>query len=299
MSGSRPKKRKNVDGAYHPRRDPSKKRKTNPNKENTNLNKAAMRSQTQQTITSPTGETITVKTSCVIEEKMVDGSPDSKAVFQKKFIESNNNNIPTHRNITITERSKNGSPTKVKTVTPSKTEMTCSSKIGGMRFFSNIPANNPISPIKKLPLKFSIEKDETSQDIKQCTVTEKTQEITIKLDELKKTLKEIKDNCGTRICSQNSVMVKEGVNAKKGSATKYAQTTLFEKNYNWEWLHLVAYSILGSDSQDEKNLVCGTDHSNTEMMAIEQEIKFLAQQYSDGFKLQIKANLIQNTHIAT
>ena len=76
--------------------------------------------------------------------------------------------------------------------------------------------------------------------------------------------------------------------------------TVQEKGKGWEWLHLVAFSMGGIDSQPQVpgNLVAGTYESNTEMMAVEDAIKWAVEKYSVVVNLDVSAKLITGTHVA-
>ncbi len=67
---------------------------------------------------------------------------------------------------------------------------------------------------------------------------------------------------------------------------------------DWEWLHLVAFSMGGIEGipQQASNLVAGTYHANTEMMLYENAVKKLIEDYKEPLDVSIKAHLIMHTH---
>ncbi len=99
--------------------------------------------------------------------------------------------------------------------------------------------------------------------------------------------------------SQNKEMVEKDNPEKMGSATQYAKASqLFPEKKFWEWLHLVAFSVLGKEGQHEGNLVAGTKHANTDMMFVESLINYFSKSYPEGFLLDVEADLIEKTQLA-
>lgn len=94
-----------------------------------------------------------------------------------------------------------------------------------------------------------------------------------------------------RVPSQNQV---KGQSAKEHAAEKKINI----QNFKWEWLHLVANMIAGKKSQTDDNLVGGSNHSNTDMMIVENNMKYLAKHYPQGFDIEVSAMMIDDTDVA-
>lgn len=70
-------------------------------------------------------------------------------------------------------------------------------------------------------------------------------------------------------------------------------------DHDWEWLHLVAFSMGGIDSipQQAANLVVGTYHANTEMILYENAIKRLVEE-GGPLGVRVRARLILHSHVS-
>lgn len=122
-------------------------------------------------------------------------------------------------------------------------------------------------------------------------------QVTITKKLLTQTKRKIDRNNGRRICSQNSLMIKEGFEEKDGSATQYGQEII--EGMKFEWLHFIAHRVLGDKSQFEKNLGCGSFDANTEMTFIEMQHPTLSKAYPDGYNLKVDAEFVEGTHLLT
>ncbi len=240
----------------------------------------------------PTKSAILIKET-VVEEK---NRPAFTSLFTKKLEQ-----ISCHRPIHSIIFDENGSPTKI--ITPEKkTELYRTGKLGDADFFSDDVLD--AKKLERKPLADLTKRDTFLSSaaytaIKKPTTSTKVQSIKITPALLKTTAREIKKNNNRRSCSQAQVMVKKGVNSKKGSATQYAKATKdFPKELKWEWLHLIAHRFLGKKAQNENNLVCGINFANTDMMFAEAEINYLMTKYPEGIQLDIECELIANTQIA-
>ena len=90
-------------------------------------------------------------------------------------------------------------------------------------------------------------------------------------------------------------------NVKASWAAACAQMEdLPRKPVAWEWLHLVAFKMggLDHDPQAAANLVAGTYDANTEMMAVEDAVKWAVETYDIVVTLDVSAELIVGTHVA-
>jgi len=132
----------------------------------------------------------------------------------------------------------------------------------------------------------------------------KTKEISVKLTaaSIGKVKKQYKENAYRREGkSQQAVM---SINTKacksENNATNYVRAAgILPEDHKCEWLHCVAYSLIGKDSQAIDNLVAGSFHANTNMMMIEDSLEYLVKQYKSGVTLTVNVDLIPETHIAT
>lgn len=210
-------------------------------------------------------------------------------------------NIKSHRPVaSITEVTANGSPVEV--LTPGGTRLHRVSAFNAFSVFSNNDQLKTIRSVKaeeRIPSKSSFFKTLAhTKYIVPAVSDTKFQEKLLVLKELER-LKELNiANNSKRAISQNKVMTRKGIDERKGSAKKYVAATEQFISMPWEWLHLVAHSLWGGASQNKDNLVAGSAYANTEMLFIENELKYLASIYPLGFKLSVKAHLVPKTHIA-
>ncbi|MEW5552188.1 hypothetical protein ABGT22_19990 [Peribacillus frigoritolerans] len=71
-------------------------------------------------------------------------------------------------------------------------------------------------------------------------------------------------------------------------------------NVDWHWCHLIAFSMLSAENaQIKKNLVCGTAPFNGQMINIEQAVKHFIYKHKRHLLIEVKADIIQGTHLAT
>lgn len=243
----------------------------------------------------PTGEP--TKHHAVISKSFLKQNPDFQAVEDElinKFKELTTS-IETHRDATPVEFSKTGTPVRVVTNTPSKTTLDAT-RLGGLVIFSNIPTHI-LSPVRQLDAKSDFYQSEQFKAIKKAIDHFKLQEIEVSRSLLKKSAKEIEDTGGKR--SQAQQMVNKGYPATSASATTYAKATeVTELDIPCEWLHLLAYFLMGEQSQHDGNLVCGSKDANTLMGFVEAQYDLLAKTYP-SFTLKICAKTIPDTHIAS
>lgn len=224
----------------------------------------------------------------------------TESTLEKTFefiYESGIETTPTKRAINRLEYGSNGSP--LAAITPGNSRLPLGEKLGPLYIFNNLP-NGMASSIKPNFSMDEFKQTETFQSVKKILDEVKAQELLITKPLIEKTKLSNKANKKKR--DQNAVMREDGYSSDYASANKYASelTKTYEaENIRWEWLHLIAYMILGLKSQDDENLVCGTGPANTEMIFVENELGFLAETYPEGFKLQVSAELIPGTHLAS
>lgn len=200
----------------------------------------------------------------------------------------------------ISQKSRVNSPVAV--MTPTGTILPRVARFGVLSLFSNDASAIPIidlDPITSLIDKEKFYSSESFDSIVEPDKNEKEKHTIVTHKMLEKRRAEDLKNAFRRSVSQNKIMAKDGVPERKGSATDYVyETSLFENDIRWEWLHLVAHMMMGAPSQTSDNLVAGTAFSNTEMMFAEASLNYLARVYPEGFKISVKATLIPETHIA-
>ncbi|MDR3492029.1 MAG: hypothetical protein P4M12_08320 [Gammaproteobacteria bacterium] len=222
-------------------------------------------------------------------------TPNRAEKVKRKFEEAAAN-ADTNRPIESVEYSASGSPVAV--VTPGKTVLKRYKKVG-LNFYSNLsPAP---SPSKNIIIEEFFFNTENYKSVKKPSEKIKANAITITPETLKKAKKEFEAQGKKRHISQNRVMAKTGEKetVKNAGATKYAKATkVFDENTKWEWLHLIAHSLLVKNAQAEVNLAAGTAFANTDMMLAEDLIGPMAKAFPNGIRISCKAHLITNTQIA-
>lgn len=139
--------------------------------------------------------------------------------------------------------------------------------------------------------------------------SEKANSLTITPESLLKVEREKRDNKAlhntTRITSQNAAVAKSKKDTKAASADDYLQfkhfldtaRTVQDHEMKGQWLHLIAHHFLGNESQDEANLVAGTDLANATMLITSESLVGFFKKMYDKFELDVKACTISKTHI--
>jgi len=244
-----------------------------------------------------------IKTGMLIDKSKIEFKAESaKDKLTEKLIKHlSNTNASTLSNL---------SPGKTTASTPNGTRMKKRIDFSSVAFFSEQretlaqqPPSQPIVKKEDAELDAFIQSDvfKLIADVKSNT---KQVSHTISQSELEKITAKYKENNYRRETSQSAVVVKDKYKGKQVRAADYAEqvfepTVLCDiKNIKWEWLHLVAYCLLGEKSQTVDNLICGLKSGNTAMMLVENEMQFLAEHYPDGFELVVTASLIPGTHAA-
>lgn len=290
-------KRKFGDLAYHPSRDPANKRSKSNSYSSASL--FHTRADSRKTFVDETGNTVAIKTATLIESTSLPKEIIADAHERFKSIDTNR---PVDK---VTVRSGQNSPLKV--ITPNKTQLTRTKKVGlpngAINLYSNAPQEHDTQQENyKENIEPAFYQSESYKsvakivgEINKIKVVDVTQEM------VKETRKEKDSNLGRRVGTQHQAMASSSAAVKKVSATKYALAAGVQvHNIPWEYAHLVMYTILGALSQTTDNLCATTKFCNTDMMALEAEVlEMLKNEYSEGFTLNVKANIIPNTHIAT
>ncbi|RFB46155.1 hypothetical protein [Bacillus sp. dmp10] len=71
-------------------------------------------------------------------------------------------------------------------------------------------------------------------------------------------------------------------------------------NVEWHWCHLIAFSMASNQkAQSKGNLVCGTATLNRQMTNVELAVKDFVRTYKRTLLLEVKADIIKDTHIVT
>lgn len=249
------------------------------------------RTNTSSNITNEKGELVPLKTAVIIDHDKYTRRHPGKVV-------TDFHSIASHRSpIQVSKTTTNDSPIAVDT--PGGTTLGLVESFGFMRFFANKPSDTS-AIIHELDVTKDFVNSPQFAGINAILDKIKYQKTTITRAKLNKTKREYINNQSRRIGdSQNAAMKKKGDNTITGSATKYVKETYLFPDMKWQWLHLVAYMIAGKKSQQADNFVAGTVEANTNMMFPEAEMRYLAKTYTQGFQLEVTANLIEGTHIAT
>jgi hypothetical protein len=199
------------------------------------------------------------------------------------------------RNIRILKRSATGTPVKVST--PGKTCYFKKKNVGSILFFSNMAPVIEREPVTEIDEENELFDSRAYQSVKACDSDIKRQILHITPEHIRAIARE-RSRAGRRPISQNQVMKKTKGKAKDASATLYAGATeLFSKDQKWEWLHMLAYAILGKLGQDADNLVCGSFDANTDMIFAEAEINKMVAAYPNGFDLEVIARMVKGTQL--
>jgi hypothetical protein len=285
-------RKKSRDGAYRP----GNKRKYNKKSSGKTVRPSNLRMKSDLEIDGQP-----VKTTVMFDIAIFDQSSLNVSEV-KNLIATNVTTARTYRPVhQIIEFSKNGSPITV--ITPGKSQLERKNRMRSCSFFNNVRREIKFDTIETQTIidpSSGFFASEAYKNIKEIHDTVKLQDVTVTCALLNKTRRNHHMNGKQRVTSQHKKMVRDDVSEKLGSARTYTVATeLFSETLKWEWLHLVAYMILGPESQDADNLVSGTNHANSMMMLAENEMEYLAKHYPKGFQLSIRANLIPNTHIAT
>lgn len=275
------KKRSSWDSAaFNPKR---------PNQQHTrkpkaNVNVLAMRADTKmQNDDKP------VKVIVVVHEDKITAKldPNFTENLAKEFAK-----VPGNRPGKVTKKSAiTDSPLEAET--PGGSVLHRKSRLGILSFLSNQPSDSLID----LQLQESIINKEFYNSPQYKAITEV-------VDHYKKQSTVVKSESRTKHVAET--YKKNNKTIMGVAATEYVQSTrsseenikLFNDHIKCEWLHLVARMfdpLLGQDSGD---IVAGTYHANTEMVLVEQQMKFLASKYPEGVLLEVFADLIPDTHIA-
>lgn len=197
--------------------------------------------------------------------------------------------------VRVVERSGSGTPKVVRT--PGKTLYYLYKRINPALFFSSIPQPPSNEPVTALNQDNPLFQSESYQNVKKTDVQEKRQRVTITKKQQQAVARE-KAKTGKQR-NQNKVMREGTVDPTLASATTYAQATgLFPSKQEFEWLHMIAYSILGQISQAEGNLFCGSFHANTDMMFAEAQVKDFVKKYPEGFDLEVVPHMVVGTQLA-
>ncbi|MDR3492830.1 MAG: hypothetical protein P4M12_12460 [Gammaproteobacteria bacterium] len=236
-----------------------------------------------------------IKTSVLINHQKL-------ALEKTKRLVKSLNVITTHRPIkSISEKSEADSPIEV--TTPNDSKLKRAATYGAFTIFSNHPTVKAISnSVTEIDAENSFYQSNQYKEIKKITRTIKNMQINVTpelltqakaqryQDEAQTVKKELRPRGFLMLAEEKS---------KPASATNYANAmNLFSDKLRWEWLPLVGFMILGSDSEKTKNVVAGTAHTATLLM-LNNTVHELAKLYPDGFTLNVKANLIKNTHLAS
>jgi hypothetical protein len=280
----RKRKKHDADGAYHPRQD--RVRSENSHSLNNFLADA------RKDVPRPDDHRHTTpkRTSVLINKETLALSTPQSKVFSAIITESAAM-IGTHKAIKeITCWSDDGLPTEA--ITFSDKKLIRTHDVGSVHFFSN---RSPAVPLARSA--FNRDSAAASEVIKRNSQLTKSISVLITPELFKKVDAEQEANGHIRSCSQHKVIVQEGVAEKKGSATSYATSVGLSEAQAWQWLHLVAYFVLGKEAQHEGNLGCGTKQANAQMLSVELNLRNISAVYPAGFYLDVNASFMPDSQI--
>jgi hypothetical protein len=281
------KRKKQTDGAYHPGQD----RKGSSNNPQA-VNNFVADTRTEVPRSDDRTHSTPKRTSVLLnKETLVLNTPESRT-FSADIAESAAA-IGTHKPIKAITRwsDDDGMPTEA--ITFSDKKLIRTHDVGPIHFFSN---RSPAVPLARSA--FNRDSAASSSIIQRNTQSTKSIRVLITADSLKKADAEYKANNYKRSCSQHKVMVQKGVSEKQGSATSYAASVgLSSEEQVWQWLHLVAYNLIGKVAQDEGNLGCGTEQANAQMLSVELNLRDISAAYPKGFYLDVSASFMPDSQI--
>lgn len=180
------KRRKNQDGNFNPRTQRAG------SSSHQNHNVLAMRSDNSTKLSSDEP----VKHTVVISQTFLKNNTEIDADELSKKFERLTTGVKTHRPATVSKLSTTGTPEKVITSTPSKTELLNSFRFGPLVVFSNKPSSTVTSSIIQLDSSSDFYKSEQYQAIKKALNSVKSQSIDVTSTLLEKSAKERKKNGG-------------------------------------------------------------------------------------------------------
>ncbi|GEM_PF-3640531 len=220
----------------------------------------------------------------------------------KRFL-SSLSSIVTHRPIEkITATSEAGSPIEV--CTPNNnTALKRVANYDAFAIFSNHPAQKVESkPLSEIDEANDFFQSKQFREIKKIKETVKSMQVDITpelLANAKAQRYQDEAQMVKKVLPSRGLLMSAEKKPKAASAKNYANATqLFSDKLRWEWLPLVGFMILGNDSETEKNIVAGSAQAAT-MLMLNNSVHELAKFYPDGFTLNVKANLMKDTHIAS
>lgn len=213
------------------------------------------------------------KTSVLInvDELEKHNSGFDKKLFDKKYTKAIKG-APTYRPAShITKYSKNNSPIKI--VTPNKTVLRRTSRVGPVSTYSNDPESKTVRSFKiKRPHKKYLDSD-LQKKLVHGSGSKKKQRIVL----TRRLLEKNKKRGGVRHISQNRVMARKEVGEEFGSATLHARSAgIAKRGRRFEHSHLIAHSFKKKKAQHHNNMNIASSESNTRVMAMEAGVRDLA-----------------------
>lgn len=205
--------------------------------------------------------------------------------------------VPGYQRIVPTKHSPGGSVTEGRTRTPRRRRFLTECNPGP---FSILSDNLAYAAVHQPPLVTQLDPNTNFYEsasyraVKKIVAINKIQTLTISQGQFHR-------HPPRRECiSQQEVMASIGKEKKLASANSYVASTgiLTEdgiRKRNWEWLHAVAFDLLGPSSQTPDNLTAGTTVANNLMILLENGVKQLRKHFP--ITLEVCTDLIPTTHI--
>lgn len=94
--------------------------------------------------------------------------------------------------------------------------------------------------------------------------------------------------------SKQSRSSQERVTGLKASAAADVAGLDISTKQLWHWMHLIAFFMIGKDSQTKENLVAGTKHANFRHLFVELEAPYLLKFFPEG--ITVSGKVTENEH---
>ncbi len=94
--------------------------------------------------------------------------------------------------------------------------------------------------------------------------------------------------------SKQSRSSQERVTGLKASAAAEVSGLNMSAKQIWHWMHLIAFFMIGKDSQTKDNLVAGTKHANFRHLFVELEVPYLLKFFPEG--ITVSGKVTENEH---
>ncbi len=79
---------------------------------------------------------------------------------------------------------------------------------------------------------------------------------------------------------------KNTMGGRRAKTAARSSNISFNPNEKWHWMHLIAFFMIGSESQTPDNLVAGTANANYRHLFLESEVPYLLNNFPEGVTIQ-------------